>query len=46
MQELDSSQGELKFLSENYEKVNTKLKLETANLKEKENALDEITIVT
>ena len=44
-QELDLSQGELKFLSENYEKINTRLKLETANLKEKENALDKITTV-
>ena len=39
-QELDLSQGELKFFSENYEKINTTLKLEIASLKEKENALD------
>ena len=44
-QELDLSQGERKFLSENYEKISTRLKLETANLKEKENALDIITTV-
>ena len=37
-QELDLSQGELKFFSENYEKINTTLKLEIASLKEKENA--------
>ena len=45
MQELDLSQGELKFLSKNYEKSNTRLKLETTNLKEKENVLDKITTV-
>ena len=47
MQELDLSQGELKILIENYEKNNTRLKLETANLKEKENenALNKITTV-
>ena len=39
------SQGELKFLSENYKKINTRLKLETVNLKEKEYALDKITTV-
>ena len=44
-QELDLSQGELKFLSERYEKFNTRLKLETGNLKEKQNALDKITTV-
>ena len=42
-QELDLSQGELKFLND--EKINTRLKFETANLKEKENALDKITTV-
>ena len=44
-QESDLSQGERKFLSENYEKISTRLKLETADLKEKENALDTITTV-
>ena len=44
-QELGLSQGGLKFLSENYEKINSRLKLEAANLKEKENALDKIATV-
>ena len=39
------SQGELKFFTENYEKINTTLKLEIASLKEKENALDKKTTV-